>query len=73
VDGATLEIEPLILTPGNKETKHQFLREVKEREVEAIGAADEVYILGGAFPSPIRTKSVLSAITWEDEPSRSSK
>src|ERR1039457_4292828 len=39
-------VEPVILTPrGAKKPARQFLARVREQEEEAIGSADEVYIL----------------------------
>ena len=44
-------VEPVILTPrGAKKPARQFLARVREQEEEAIGSADEVYILGWSVP-----------------------
>lgn len=49
--GATMEMEPVIVTPrGTKRPDRQFLRDVREQEETAIRTADEVYVLGWSIP-----------------------
>lgn len=51
LDGMPFLVEPVILTPrGAKKPARQFLARVREQEEEAIGSADEVYILGWSVP-----------------------
>jgi len=51
VIGATMAVEPVIVTPrGAKKPHRQYLRDVWEQEEAAILTADEVYVLGWSIP-----------------------
>lgn len=49
--GATMEAEPMILTPRcSKSPDRQFLHALRARQEAAIQEADEVYVLGWSIP-----------------------